>query len=525
MKIKGFYKMPNVRKLTEDSTTDIAEGARSDRRDSTDATRPLRQAKKAALENAVWMSKKRPRDTLPARRTPAKRRCTPKSQKGKLKKSKNESDNERVDIPVPPAPTKVRKTQRARCVVSESEDSDSGSSISDSDDSGLIMEDNSFENVFDDGNATETEYRLGNEGPSINFNDVAVTAIAKRVLAEASQRPQWAQTNVDTSRRNHRSLFSDDDGTDQESPSASLASNNKENVPPAVLAPTPSPPSPPPPPPSTPDVDNPTSTQWPSYTQLIYHQTNSGLDLGLSRQHHKVKLVVRRAINIITERVIFEDAFPSPANREVWIHCALIDAIKYVGEMSQGIARNRYQRLHARVIEESQYVSELSTMIKPRVPLLRNQIKSSAVNNTSNIYPLSQNGTVQGYKPYENEAIVSTIREFVSHHSAIETSLHALKMLKPSVIALAATAVAAAIDEWRTGHRIVAPFTANIYDDIYNNHTALLAKIQAINEHGYSSLLRRLYYAALTSRNSTSISPNTDSTLLDVANMPVDVED
>ncbi|KIL56283.1 hypothetical protein M378DRAFT_182008 [Amanita muscaria Koide BX008] len=407
-------------------------------------------------------------------------------------------------------------------------------------------EDNSFENVFDDGNAMETEYRLGHEGPSINFDDVAVTAIAKRVLAEASQRPQWAQTNVDTSRCNHRSLFSDDDGTDQESPSASLASNNKENVPPAVLAPSPSPPSPPLPPPSTPDVDNPTSTQWPSYTQLIYHQTNSGLDLGLSRQHYEVKLVVRRAINIITERVIFEDAFPSPANREVWIHCALVDAIKYVGEMSQGIARNRYQRLHARVIEESQYVSELSTMIKPRVPLLRNQIKSSAVNNAAKcydlqnvgtdkiagllkdlkyIYPLSQNGTVQGYKPYENEAIVSTVREFVSHHSAIETSLHALKMLKPSVIALAATAVAAAIDEWRTGHRIVAPFTANIYDDIYNNHTALLAKIQAINEHGYSSLLRRLYYAALISRNSMSISPNTDSTLLDVANMPVDVED
>ncbi|KAM6490343.1 hypothetical protein JOM56_014320 [Amanita muscaria] len=514
MKIKGFYKMPNVRKSTEDSTTDIVEGARSDRRDSTDATRPLRQAKKAALENAVWMSKKRPRDTLPARRTPAKRRCTPKSQKGKLKKSKNESDNERVDIPVPPAPTKVRKTQRARCVVSESEDSDSGSSISDSDDSGPIMEDNSFENVFDDGNATETEYRLGNEGPSINFNDVAVTAIAKRVLAEASQRPQWAQTNVDTSRRNHRSLFSDDDGTDQESPSASLASNNKENVPPAVLAPTPSPPSPPPPPPSTPDVDNPTSTQWPSYTQLIYHQTNSGLDLGLSRQHHKVKLVVRRAINIITERVIFEDAFPSPANREVWIHCALIDAIKYVGEMSQGIARNRYQRLHARVIEESQYVSELSTMIKPRVPLLRNQIKSSAVNNAAKCYDLQNVGT---------DKIAGLLKDL--KYISSQSKWYCSRIQAPSVIALAATAVAAAIDEWRTGHRIVAPFTANIYDDIYNNHTALLAKIQAINEHGYSSLLRRLYYAALTSRNSTSISPNTDSTLLDVANMPVDVED
>jgi hypothetical protein len=145
-----------------------------------------------------------------------------------------------------------------------------------------------------------------------------------------------------------------------ESPSALLASNNKENVPPTALAPTPSPPLPPPPP--SPNGDNPTS-KWPSYTELIYHQTNSGLDIGLSRQHHEVKLVVRRTIDIITERVIFEDAFPSAPDRVAWIGEALMAAIQYVGEMSQGIAQTRYQYIRARILEESRYAQEISTMV------------------------------------------------------------------------------------------------------------------------------------------------------------------
>jgi hypothetical protein len=158
-------------------------------------------------------------------------------------------------------------------------------------------------------------------------------------------------------------LFSDDEGSDPESPSASLSAN-KENVAPAILAPTPSPPPPPPPTPTLlPEVNN---ARWPFYSQLIYHQTNSGLDLGLSRQHHEVKLVIRRAIETITERVIFEDAFPSPADRVAWIRTALLTATRVAGEMSGGSAQHRYQRIQARIVEEEQYVQELSTMVRCR---------------------------------------------------------------------------------------------------------------------------------------------------------------
>ncbi|KAM6490610.1 hypothetical protein JOM56_013953 [Amanita muscaria] len=52
---------------------------------------------------------------------------------------------------------------------------------------------------------------------------------------------------------------------------------------------------------------------------------------------------------------------------------------------------------------------------------------------------------------------------------------------------------------------------------------ALLTKIQTDNVQGYTALLRRLYVAAASLNNGLDISPNAGSSLLDVANMAVDV--
>ncbi|KAM6490611.1 hypothetical protein JOM56_013954 [Amanita muscaria] len=117
-----------------------------------------------------------------------------------------------------------------------------------------------------------------------------------------------------------------------------------------MLAPTPSPPPPPPPPPSPSLSLDGEHTNWPYYTRLVYHQTNSGLDLGLSCQPHEIKLVIRRAIEIITERVIFEDAFLSAATRAAWIYSAILAAIRRCNEMAAGAAQHRYPRIRARVI-------------------------------------------------------------------------------------------------------------------------------------------------------------------------------
>ncbi|KIL54915.1 hypothetical protein M378DRAFT_18429 [Amanita muscaria Koide BX008] len=579
--------MPIVQDIEANAAAGIAsieEGVRYGRRDPTDAARPTRQAKKAAMEKAVWRPRKRSReDALPARRTPAKRQCSSKGNRNKgkgkgafvyntiavhLNKShgsnfllsspppptkakrsqSDDSENEPVDIPVPSAPKKVRKSRPMTPYRDDSdqEGSDSGQSASESDGtlSPVREDDRANDNVFDDGTPATAAHEGG-----IRLDEAAITAFARRVLAE---RPLWAtqaepnmNANAAFSVHNH-GPFSDDDGVDAESPTASLSSN-KENLPP-VLTPTPSPPEPPAAPPTTPSSDvNNTNTRWPwpYYTELVYHQTNSGLDLGLSRQHFEIKLVVRRAIETITENIIFEDAFPSPAVRAVWIHKALIAATNFAGEMSSPAVRTRYDRIHSRIIQEHQFETELSTMIIPRMPLLRSQIKTLAVSNATKsyqlqgmdvggiaslvkdykyIFPLGRNNNVQGSKPYENVAIISTMRDFLSHHSSIsERFLAGKDVLTPSIIALASTAVAAAIDEWRTGRHIVGTFTSNIYADVYNNHIAILVKIQSNNKQGYDALLRRLYLAAVSSNNGMETVADVGSTFLDVANMAVDV--
>ncbi|KAM6491688.1 hypothetical protein JOM56_012850 [Amanita muscaria] len=561
---------------TATGTAYIEDGVHYGRRDPTDAARPptaARQAKKAAMEKAgkhetFGGPERGPERTRCQQGEPPQRGSVPvKATETKVKEKSHgsnfllssppppteakrsqsdDSENEPVDIPVPSAPKKVRKSRPTTPYHDDSdqEGSDSGQSASESDGtlSPVREDDRANNNVFDDGTPATAAHEGG-----IRLDEAAITAFARRVLAE---RPLWAtqaepnmNANAAFSVHNH-GPFSDDDGVDAESPTASLSSN-KENLPP-VLTPTPSPPEPPAAPPTTPSSDvNNTNTSWPYYTELVYHQTNSGLDLGLSRQHFEIKLVVRRAIETITESIIFEDAFPSPAVRAVWIHKALIAATNFAGGISSPAVRTRYDRIHSRIIQEHQFETELSTMIIPRMPLLRSQIKTLAVSNATKsyqlqgmdvagiaslvkdykyIFPLGRNNNVQGSKPYENVAIISTMRDFLSHHSSIsERFLAGKDVLTPSIIALASTAVAAAIDEWRTGRHIVGTFTSNIYADVYNNHIAILVKIQSNNKQGYDALLRRLYLAAVSSNNGMETVADVGSTFLDVANMAVDV--
>ncbi|KAM6493730.1 hypothetical protein JOM56_010091 [Amanita muscaria] len=194
----------------------------------------------------------------------------------------------------------------------------------------------------------------------------------------------------------------------------------------------------------------------------------------------------------------------------------------------------------------------VSTMINPRVPLLRSQIKTLAVNNAKRVYDLqdmdangiaalvndlkfiflfNQHGNVQGTKPYESAAIISTIRDFLFHNSTVRIELYperflageeANHALTPSVIALAATAVTAAIEEWHTGRHIVGTFTTNVYADVYRTHLAVLTRIHDENVQGYSALLRRLYLAAASPSNGMDTTLIPGSSFLDTTNMALE---
>ncbi|KAM6490365.1 hypothetical protein JOM56_005119 [Amanita muscaria] len=87
------------------------------------------------------------------------------------------------------------------------------------------------------------------------------------------------------------------------------------------------------------------------------------------------------------------------------------------------------------------------------------------------------------------------------------------------MIALAATAVFAALKEWELGHRVQTHFTANLFDSIYRTHIKHLEKIQALNETGYNAMLRRLFRLAAHPENPQAEEFN----LTDVQNMSTDI--
>jgi len=84
----------------------------------------------------------------------------------------------------------------------------------------------------------------------------------------------------------------------------------------------------------------------------------------MTEQQVELKLVLRRAITIIEGQLIFENAFPDLAQRAVWKRKALLDATAYVMNMPNTAARQKYVAIKYRLKEDSEYVSELSKVVR-----------------------------------------------------------------------------------------------------------------------------------------------------------------
>ncbi|KIL59900.1 hypothetical protein M378DRAFT_180660 [Amanita muscaria Koide BX008] len=253
------------------------------------------------------------------------------------------------------------------------------------------------------------------------------------------------------------------------------------------------------------------ATIWPAYTNLLRGQR----DVALNVQSYELKLIVRRAMDLVEERIRFQNAFPTLVTRTVWNRSALVEACALLGTTAHiARMRERYEIFKERMRVDSEYIGEISkALLDPRISILRGDTKLAAINNTRlayglrdgcaqkvqelltgarYIYPIGANG------PFENIAVIGTLRDdlFLKNISIVtkfplrfrvedqdsETDSH---KLSPAMIALAATAVFAALKEWELGHRVQTHFTANLFDSIYRTHIKHLEKIQALNETGH----------------------------------------
>ncbi|KIL55289.1 hypothetical protein M378DRAFT_182265 [Amanita muscaria Koide BX008] len=292
------------------------------------------------------------------------------------------------------------------------------------------------------------------------------------------------------------------------------------------------------------------SSIWPVYTRLI---KGTNKDLTLTVQCFELRLIVRKAMELVEELVRFEDAFPDFIMRTAWNRTSLIEACS-VFQATSHIAqvRYKYEVFKERMRLDIEYVAELSRLLDPRVSILRGDTKILAINNarvsyglqegcgrqvnllltgSHYIYPLAPNGvSFQLTKPFENQAIIGTLHDDLFSGNNTIVSKYPLRFrptdqeldsnkLAPSMIALAATAVYASLKEWENGHRIHVHFTANIFEMIYRGHLEHLEDIHDRNIHAYNALVRRLFLKASGSEHTAADKEN----LTDVQNMSTEV--
>lgn len=99
---------------------------------------------------------------------------------------------------------------------------------------------------------------------------------------------------------------------------------------------------------------------YPGFTSLV---RIPGREVSLSHQHFEVKLVIRKAMDLVVGRLLFENGFPSLATRAIWNRRSLLNACSSI-ELSTGShANGRYHQLSQRLKTDAEYVKELSKLV------------------------------------------------------------------------------------------------------------------------------------------------------------------
>jgi hypothetical protein len=143
----------------------------------------------------------------------------------------------------------------------------------------------------------------------------------------------------------------------------------------------------------------------PQFTDLV---RISGRDLSLGHQHFEVKLVIRKAMDKVVERLLFENGFPSLAMRAIWNRRTLLSACSSIEQATGSHAQGRYQQLLLRIKTDAEYVKELSRLVSvyvsdkhmfklvfkldARLPIVRGNLKLIAATHVTKVYDLGHAG-------------------------------------------------------------------------------------------------------------------------------------
>ncbi|KAF8715291.1 hypothetical protein AX14_012640 [Amanita brunnescens Koide BX004] len=311
------------------------------------------------------------------------------------------------------------------------------------------------------------------------------------------------------------------------------------------------------------DVSRATEPAWPAWTNLVIGPKN----LKLTDQVVELQLVIRRTMAIVEERFIFEDSYPGLIDRNSWNRRAVAQACEEIGGFSPASVKIKYRTIAERSEVDREYLKEISSLasqysmgatpmlmlkihiqLDPRISLNRGIARNAGTSNIK-AYGIFSDNAVNRHlvndllfkyhyiyapkgrdydksKPYEHQAIIEVLRAVffapptpitVQYPDRFKLDNKETLKLTSSMVALAATGIHHALDEWHDGVHRQVKFHINTYSSVYREHMKALHHIQSRNELAYNVLMRKLF------RRARASIPGDVTSLLDVDNM--DVED
>ncbi|KAH9013213.1 hypothetical protein EDB85DRAFT_2158401 [Lactarius pseudohatsudake] len=273
--------------------------------------------------------------------------------------------------------------------------------------------------------------------------------------------------------------------------------------------------------------------KWAAETEIQFMPGTNRVVLTV--QGTLLRTVIQDAFEYLRAAILFQHAFPDAALTLSYVREALITAARQCGPVAASI--------YTRMLNDTEYFTKIVPLPRARISHFRAEVKDRCnviaatvvlglpqiqisryiqdiLSNYNYTFPGRSRGPGQGVlvrrtKPYRNMWIVDAVRTsfFSGGNSSFATRY---KYLFPSsethdlvtvyevpipMLALVATALYAALYEWRTGEQQIAEFSTNSYLDVYQGHVNTLELIREKRSGVFRSMMADIYRQASTVTN------------------------
>jgi len=278
---------------------------------------------------------------------------------------------------------------------------------------------------------------------------------------------------------------------------------------------------------------------WPADTDLIFLPGSNKVMITVQRP--VVRAVIQDAIERTRANLMIANAFPNVFDTLEYIRDALVVAAEG-NDQAEDICR--------RLMYDNEYNSLMSRLPRARIPLFRRDVKdccasiiqaeflaigsAEAVSQLAQkqladynyTFPKAANNNPLKYlpmrtRPYRNIRIANVIRDlfFLGGNSSFATRFRddfpihqgsngvVAREVPIAMVALVATALYAAIQEWQSGIHRPVEFSTNAYIDVYNGHINTFVHIRSKREESFHNMMSEIYSQAIVAviESSTAI--------------------